>query len=86
MQKKQNMNFISKYKYYFLILTLLYSYSAISQNNKFKVVLDAGHGNHDFGATYHGFVEKNIALAVVLKVGKILEADPNIQVDRKSVV
>lgn len=52
-----------------------------AQNNtKFKVVLDAGHGDHDFGATYHGFVEKNINLAIVLKIGKVLEQDPNIQV------
>lgn len=49
-------------------------------NSKFKVVLDAGHGDHDFGATYHGFVEKNINLAIVLKLGKVLEQDPNVQV------
>lgn len=47
---------------------------------KFKVTLDAGHGDHDFGAVYHGHIEKNIALAVVLKVGKILEKNPNIEV------
>lgn len=75
------MNFIKTYKSYFLLISILFSLSAQSQTSpKFKVVLDAGHGNHDFGATYHGFVEKNIALAVVLKVGKVLEEDPNIQV------
>lgn len=52
-----------------------------AQNNaKFRVVLDAGHGGNDFGATYHGYVEKNNALNVVLKVGRILEADPGTQV------
>lgn len=61
-----------------LILSTTYSFS---QAEKFKVTLDAGHGAHDFGATYHGHVEKNIALAVVLKVGKILEKNPNIQVN-----
>lgn len=60
------------------ILGTTYSFS---QAEKFKVTLDAGHGAHDFGATYHGHVEKNIALAVVLKVGKILEKNPNIQVN-----
>jgi N-acetylmuramoyl-L-alanine amidase len=51
------------------------------QNNaRFRVVLDAGHGGNDFGATYHGYVEKNNALNVVLKVGRILEADPGSQV------
>jgi N-acetylmuramoyl-L-alanine amidase len=49
-------------------------------SNKFKVCLDAGHGAHDFGATYHGFVEKQINLEIVLKLGKILEQDPTIDV------
>ncbi|WP_164974478.1 N-acetylmuramoyl-L-alanine amidase family protein [Flavobacterium amnicola] len=47
---------------------------------KFKVCLDAGHGAHDFGASYHGFVEKKITLDIVLKLGKILEQDPSIDV------
>lgn len=51
-----------------------------AQNTKFKVVLDAGHGGKDYGATYHGNVEKNIALKTVLKVGEILEKDPNVTV------
>lgn len=50
------------------------------QNSIFRVALDAGHGAHDFGAAYNGHVEKNIALAVVLKVGKILEANSKIDV------
>lgn len=54
--------------------------SVFSQSEKFKVTLDAGHGDHDFGAVYHGHIEKNIALSVVLKVGKILEKNPNIEV------
>lgn len=49
-------------------------------NTKFKVVLDAGHGGKDYGAIHHGFIEKNIALKVALKVGKILEKDPSIDV------
>jgi N-acetylmuramoyl-L-alanine amidase len=56
------------------------SFSGYSQSNVFKVTLDAGHGAHDFGAVYNGHVEKNIALAVVLKVGKILEATPQTDV------
>jgi N-acetylmuramoyl-L-alanine amidase len=49
-------------------------------NQKFKVVLDPGHGGKDFGAVYHGFVEKNIALSVALKVGRLLEKDPSTDV------
>lgn len=56
------------------------SNSAYSQSHKFKVTLDAGHGDHDFGAVYHGHIEKNIALAVVLKVGRILERNSGIEV------
>lgn len=50
------------------------------QNQKFKVVLDAGHGGKDYGAVYHGNIEKNIALQTVLRVGAILEKDPQIDV------
>ena len=59
---------------------LLIPCALFSQNPKFIVTLDAGHGDHDFGAVYHGHIEKNITLAVVLKVGKILEKNPNIEV------
>lgn len=58
---------------------ILLAANAFSQS-KFKVALDAGHGDHDFGAVYHGHVEKDIALAVVLKVGKILEKNSGIEV------
>jgi len=62
------------------IILLISSASHAQSNQKFKVALDAGHGDKDFGAVYHGHIEKNIALAVVLKVGKILEKNSNIEV------
>lgn len=62
------------------LLVLLMSNTAFSQSDVFKVTLDAGHGAHDFGAAYNGHVEKNINLAIVLKVGKILEQNPKINV------
>lgn len=65
--------------FFSLVMLFLVSIS-YAQNTKFKVVLDAGHGGKDYGATYHGNVEKNIALKTVLKVGEILEKDPNITV------
>ena len=55
-------------------------FPTFSQSSLFKVTLDAGHGAHDFGAVYSGRVEKNINLALVLKVGKILEQNPKIEV------
>lgn len=64
-----------------LILLLLLTISLVQgQTTKFKVVLDAGHGGKDYGAVYHGNIEKNIALQTVLKVGAILEKDPQIDV------
>lgn len=63
-----------------IAIAFLVSNLAYSQSQKFKVTLDAGHGAHDFGAVYHGHIEKNIALAVVLKVGKILEKNSSIEV------
>lgn len=64
-----------------LVLTFLFCTTALfSQSNKFKVTLDAGHGAHDYGAVYHGHIEKNITLALVLKVGKILEKNSSIDV------
>lgn len=50
------------------------------KEEKFVVVLDAGHGGHDPGNLGNGYLEKNIALRIVLKVGEILEKNPNIKV------
>ena len=61
------------------MISFIYS-AAFSQSSVFRVALDAGHGDHDFGAVYSGRVEKNINLALVLKVGKILEKNPKIDV------
>lgn len=72
-----------KYKNAFLsaILVLFFSGSAFCQNNqKFAIVLDAGHGGKDPGNSYHGFVEKDISLKTALKVGEILEKEKDIKV------
>ena len=68
----------------FLLAILLTSFTSDNMpkrnNGKFVVVLDAGHGGHDPGNLGNGYLEKNIALNIVLKVGKILEANPDIKV------
>jgi len=69
-----------KNKVLFAFLLTIVSFTSFSQSSVFKVVLDAGHGGHDAGAHYYGHVEKNIALAITLKVGKILEQNPLIKV------
>lgn len=63
-----------------LLFLLLFAISFQAQTKKFKVVLDAGHGGKDYGATYHGNIEKKISLNTVLKVGEILSRETNIEV------
>ncbi|WP_179320187.1 N-acetylmuramoyl-L-alanine amidase [Winogradskyella helgolandensis] len=65
----------------FLFISTLTSYTTLhAQEDKFVVVLDAGHGGHDSGNVGNGHSEKNIALKVTLEVGKELEKNPDIKV------
>ena len=68
--------------YRILIIILLFSISneIEAQTNKFKVVLDAGHGGKDSGKNAHGFLEKNIALEITKKVGDILNREKGVNV------
>lgn len=67
-----------------LIVTLLFAgvftVFGQSKNDKFIVVLDAGHGGKDPGNSYHGFVEKEIALKTTLLVGDLLEKEKGFEV------
>lgn len=74
------MAILNKFKYTLSLGLLISSISIFGQSNKFKVTLDAGHGDHDFGAVYNGHIEKNINLGITLKVGKILERNSSIEV------
>lgn len=66
----------------FLLLLSFCVFTAMAQkkNAKFTVVLDAGHGGKDPGNSYHGFVEKEIALKTTLKVGDLLEKQKDFEV------
>jgi N-acetylmuramoyl-L-alanine amidase len=66
----------------FLLLLSFCVFAAMAQkkNAKFTVVLDAGHGGKDPGNSYHGFVEKEIALKTTLKVGDLLEKQKDFEV------
>ncbi|WP_424271047.1 N-acetylmuramoyl-L-alanine amidase [Eudoraea sp.] len=66
-----------------IIFFLLCSYDkgdSDLQTDQFVVVLDAGHGGHDPGNLGNGYMEKNIALSIVLNVGRKLESNPDIKV------
>ena len=86
MISKQNIKIYLKDRMFIkrlLLLALLISNSLLfAQNSKFTVVLDAGHGGKDAGTVgnnrYKTF-ERDVALAVVLEVGKLLKNDRDIK-------
>jgi len=72
------MNISKRTKIAFASLLMMLMFDTYGQTDNFKVTLDAGHGDKDHGASYFGNKEKDIALAVTLKVGKILEQNSKI--------
>lgn len=56
------------------------SRTEIRGTSDFVVVLDAGHGGFDPGNLGNGYLEKEIALNIVLEIGKSLADDPRIKV------
>jgi N-acetylmuramoyl-L-alanine amidase len=63
-----------------LLLSFTVSDEEIKSDDPFIVVLDAGHGGHDPGNLGNGYLEKKIALNIVLKVGEILSKNQDIKV------
>lgn len=56
-------------------------YAQIKTNQeKFKVVLDAGHGDTDPGTIGNGLMEKDVAFDVTNRIAAILVKEPNIEV------
>lgn len=78
------MNTIINTRFFLLAILLIVFNSQVlhaqSSSEKFVVVLDAGHGGHDPGNLGNGYKEKNIALNIVLEVGKELEKNSDIKV------
>jgi len=84
-----NLQLFSKFKvrtklnviFVFLMIFFSNNYDGFSQKKDFIVVLDAGHGGKDPGKVgYKNSKEKEIALNIVLHVGKLLEKEPNVKV------
>ena len=60
---------------FFLTAALLFSYQSLkAQGQMLKtVVIDAGHGGKDPGCLGSSSYEKDVALAVALQLGKLIE-------------
>ena len=76
----QKTSFTYLLSFLFLVNSYVVLAEGITPPKKFVVVLDAGHGGHDSGNRGGGYFEKDIALDIILKTGKILEKNPNIKV------
>ncbi|SDH82487.1 N-acetylmuramoyl-L-alanine amidase [Flavobacterium omnivorum] len=75
------MNLPKEIKALIVTLILFFSPNLFSQSTtKFVVIIDAGHGGKDPGNSYHGFVEKEIALKTALKLEKYLKRESDIEV------
>lgn len=86
-----NQRFVKSFEIRYFLLVFLFLFASFSfaqgstaaspsSDRQFVIVLDAGHGGHDPGNSGNGYIEKDIALNVVMKVGKILEKKSNIKV------
>jgi len=71
----------------FVFTIILFSLSDVAfsaeipaNKEEFVVVLDAGHGGKDPGNMGNGFKEKDIALSIILKIGKALEKYEGVKV------
>ncbi len=79
MSVSNNIYIFFKISLFFFIITSVSS-QQIKNQEKFIVVIDAGHGGKDPGNTGNGYLEKEIVLNISLQLGKILEKVDDIRV------
>lgn len=84
MQHRRILSFM-KHRFFITLLTsalfCLPGFALFAQNKVGKIVIDAGHGGSDPGAVGKYSKEKDIALAVTLKLGKIIsDSLPDVKV------
>ena len=66
---------------FFLGFIFLFSgLTSIKAQKKYTIVLDAGHGGKDHGASRGKYIEKKIALNLALKAGEILKKEKNLEI------
>jgi len=73
--------FVSIFTVIILVLFFQNQLFAQRKNQIRKIVIDAGHGGHDSGAKGRNSLEKEIALAIALKTGRLIQKNcPGVQV------
>lgn len=72
--------FFKAFLFYTFISFLVLNSEYLFSQNKYTIVLDAGHGGRDPGNLGNGYKEKNIALKVALIVGDELKKNKDIKV------
>lgn len=65
-------------------LSIKFSDAKVLPKRNYTIVLDAGHGGKDSGAVGNGYKEKDLALAVVLKLYENLKRDYNVVLTRST--
>ncbi|MFV0247422.1 MAG: N-acetylmuramoyl-L-alanine amidase [Tenacibaculum sp.] len=65
---------------FFIFISFLCFTAKLNAQKKYVVVLDAGHGGKDYGASRGKYTEKKIALNLALKTGEILKNEKDIRV------
>ena len=73
------------YRKFFFLMIIFLGFNSVYSQKKFTIVLDAGHGGSDTGAQRNhsdlGLVQdQNITLAIVLKLGRMLEKNKDYKV------
>ena len=76
----KNLNLLLRNFFYLVLLLGFNLFFAQTEDKKFTVVLDAGHGGKDPGNRGNGYYEKNIALSIALKLGAELEKQNDIKI------
>lgn len=79
---KRNFRFVLSISILLLQASVLSGFKPLAQKAKLKkIVIDAGHGGHDAGASGKYSKEKDISLAVALRLAKLVEKElPDVQV------
>lgn len=77
---KYNKVKVGFYTVLFLSFLICAQTTTAQLKKQYVVVLDAGHGGRDGGASRGIYIEKKIALSSVLKIGKLLENQKHIKV------